>query len=148
MQCNPWLFIRIQWTVPLKQERRIYLRNSMAGMQVPQDIMRQGMQMDFYPDYHQGQTSKSCPSCIPKEPAKDSQQGRCACFPQETSIDCVRLAQAYVPFQKFCGIWPPLRSLLSGTIFPELYSPYRKTEYVNLEPEIKCGMCPAGGGCN
>ncbi len=124
------------------------MRNSIGGMQVPQEIMRQGMQTGYYPDYNQGQTLQNCPSCMAQDAPKESQKGHCACIPQETSIDCVRLAQAYVPFQKFCGIWPPLRSLLAGTIFPELYSPYRKMEYVNLEPEVKCGMCPAGGGCH
>lgn len=61
------------------------------------------------------------------------------CIPQETSINCVLLATAYVPFQKFCGVWSPCRSLTTGTAFPELYSPYRKREYVNLEPEVTCG---------
>ncbi len=60
------------------------------------------------------------------------------CVPQETSIHCVLLATAYVPFQKFCGVWSPCKSLLTGTAFPELYSPYRKREYANLEPEVSC----------
>lgn len=79
---------------------------------------------------------------------RDGKQGRCTCIPQETSIDCVMLATAYVPFQKFCGTWPPLRSLLAGTVFPELFSPYCKREYVNLEPEVTCGKNPLGGGCH
>lgn len=60
------------------------------------------------------------------------------CVPQETSIHCVLLATAYVAFQKFCGVWSPCESLLTGTAFPELYSPYRKREYANLEPEVTC----------
>ena len=60
------------------------------------------------------------------------------CIPQETSIRCVRLATAYVPFQEYCGVWSPCRSLTTGTAFPELYSPYSKREYVNLEPEATC----------
>ena len=79
-------------------------------------------------------------------PMHDKQQGHCACIPQETSIECVNLAQAYVPFQKFCGTWPPLKSLLAGTVFAELFSPYKKREYVNLEPEVTCGACPVKGG--
>lgn len=70
---------------------------------------------------------------------------RCrGCIPQETSIHCVRLATAYVPFQRYCGVWSLCRSLTTGTAFPELYSPYCKGEYVNLEPEV---TCPARRGC-
>lgn len=66
------------------------------------------------------------------------------CVPQETSIRCVQLATAYVPFQKYCGVWSMCKSLLTGTAFPELFSPYCKREYANLEPEV---TCPAGGPC-
>ena len=122
----------------------------MVGMQIPQEQMRQGVQMGYYPNYQKVQTPQeiqNSPPCMQKDAPQDLHKGHCACIPQETSIDCVRLAQAYVPFQKFCGMWPPLRSLLAGTIFPELYSPYRKMEYVNLEPEVTCSMCQTGGGC-
>ncbi len=60
------------------------------------------------------------------------------CIPQETSIHCVRLATAYVPFQRYCGVWSPCRALRTGTAFPELFSPYSKREYANLEPEVTC----------
>ena len=98
------------------------MRNTMGGLQsngfyTPQDTDMQGMQ-----------------------------NGHCPCIPQETTITNVHLAAAYVPFQKFCGNWPPLQSLIAGTIFAELFSPYCKREYVNLEPEVTCPMCPAGGG--
>jgi hypothetical protein len=64
---------------------------------------------------------------------------QCArCIPQETNIQNVRLATAYVPFQKFCGLWSPCMSLTTGTAFPELFSPYCKREFVNLEPEVSC----------
>jgi hypothetical protein len=46
------------------------------------------------------------------------------CMPQETVIRNVRLAAAYVPYQKLCAILSPLESLSKGTVFPELYSPY------------------------
>ena len=46
------------------------------------------------------------------------------CVPQETSIRDVRLAAGYVPYQKFCTMFSPLESLMKGTVFPELYSPY------------------------
>jgi len=46
------------------------------------------------------------------------------CIPQETEIKNVRLAAAYVPYQKLCAIFAPLEALKRGTVFPELYSPY------------------------
>jgi len=48
------------------------------------------------------------------------------CIPVETTIKNVRLATAYVPFQKFCATLSPIKSLLEGTAFPELVSPYMK----------------------
>ena len=35
-----------------------------------------------------------------------------------------KLAHAYVPFQCLTCIYPPMKGLESGTIFPELDSPY------------------------
>lgn len=67
------------------------------------------------------------------------------CVCKETEIRDVRLATAYVPFQKFCNLLPPFESLAKGTAFPELFSPYSKREYGNLEPEI-CGMAPLVNG--
>ena len=46
------------------------------------------------------------------------------CIPQETIIKNIRLAAAYVPYQKLCTLFSPLEALKRGTIFPELYSPY------------------------
>lgn len=48
------------------------------------------------------------------------------CIPQETVIYDVKLAHAYVPFQKFCSSFSPEVGLRMGTIFPELFSPYEK----------------------
>lgn len=48
------------------------------------------------------------------------------CTPEETTITNVRLATAYVPFQKFCATLSPIKSLVEGTAFPELVSPYMK----------------------
>jgi hypothetical protein len=114
------------------------------------DTTKQELQMSCHPGNPQ-----ECVQCMQYDQAgmskdaavKDKQHSRRPCTPQETSISCVMLATAYVPFQKFCGTWPPLKSLIAGTAFPELFSPYCKREYVNLEPEVKCGMHPAGGGC-
>ncbi len=46
------------------------------------------------------------------------------CIPQETAIYNLKLARAYVPYQKFCTTYMPVESLLKGTVFPELYEPY------------------------
>ena len=46
------------------------------------------------------------------------------CIPQETVIRNVRLAAAYVPFQKLCTLFAPIEALKKGTAFPELFSPY------------------------
>ena len=46
------------------------------------------------------------------------------CIPQETVIRDVRLAAAYVPYQKLCTLFSPMEALKKGTAFPELYSPY------------------------
>jgi hypothetical protein len=47
------------------------------------------------------------------------------CVPQETVIKDVLLARAYVPFQRLCSTYPAVRALCRGTLFPELFSPYR-----------------------
>lgn len=41
----------------------------------------------------------------------------------------LRLARAYVPFQVYNQRWEPLEGLMKGTIFPELYFPYKRREY-------------------
>lgn len=51
------------------------------------------------------------------------------CIPQETVIENVRLAAAYVPFQKYCTRFSPMEGLMKGTVFPELVSPYEGKEY-------------------
>lgn len=51
------------------------------------------------------------------------------CVPQETVINNVVLAHAYVPFQKLCDTFTPLGSLKAGTAFPPftgLYSQWEK----------------------
>ena len=53
------------------------------------------------------------------------------CVPQETAIYNVRLARAYVPFQKMCTVFNPLEALSKGTMFPELYSPYEGNKKKN-----------------
>lgn len=39
-----------------------------------------------------------------------------------------RLARAYVPFQRYTRRFDPEEGLAKGTIFPELYIPYRAPE--------------------
>lgn len=43
------------------------------------------------------------------------------CIPQETVLENVKLAQAYVPFQFLCSTFSPESSLMKGTIFPPLW---------------------------
>lgn len=37
-----------------------------------------------------------------------------------------KLADAYVPYQMLQKVYEPMRGLMKGTIFPELYRPYVK----------------------
>ncbi len=46
------------------------------------------------------------------------------CIPQETYLNNVELARAYVPFQILCNTFTPLGALMRGTAFPPLYDPY------------------------
>ncbi|MGI5849347.1 MAG: spore coat associated protein CotJA [Christensenellales bacterium] len=46
------------------------------------------------------------------------------CIPQETTIKNVQLAHAYVPFQKLCTTYTPMRALEEGTAFPEFGNSY------------------------
>jgi hypothetical protein len=46
------------------------------------------------------------------------------CIPQELTIENVRLAASYVPYQFLCQLYSPMDSLRLGTAFPELFSPY------------------------
>ncbi|MDK2820196.1 MAG: hypothetical protein PWP31_161 [Clostridia bacterium] len=39
------------------------------------------------------------------------------------------LARAYVPWQRFTKKWDPMEGLTRGTIFPELYKPYKRDKY-------------------
>lgn len=48
------------------------------------------------------------------------------CIPFEQVIKVRKLAEAYVPFQKFCSLFEPQESLIKGTVFPALSEPYEK----------------------
>ncbi len=50
------------------------------------------------------------------------------CIPQETVLENVKLAQAYVPFQILCTTFSPAAALTKGTIFPPLWDNYSKTK--------------------
>lgn len=41
----------------------------------------------------------------------------------------LRLAEAYVLYQVYMSRWDPMKSLMMGTIFPELYRPYYGSEW-------------------
>lgn len=44
----------------------------------------------------------------------------------------MQLARAYVPFQRLNQVFDPKEALMKGTLFPELYMPYkRKGEDLN-----------------
>jgi hypothetical protein len=66
-----------------------------------------------------------CTPCVPAAP----------CIPQETVITDVKLARAYVPYQKLCTTFPPVEGLDKGTIFPELYSPYKGADKCERPPK-------------
>ncbi|MFZ3170415.1 MAG: spore coat associated protein CotJA [Carboxydocellales bacterium] len=40
-------------------------------------------------------------------------------------VTTLRLAEATVPYQVYMQIWDPRTALRSGTVFPELYRPYK-----------------------
>jgi len=62
------------------------------------------------------------------------------CTPQETVIKDVKLAAAYVPFQKLCSLFHPLDALIYGTVFPELVSPYEgKSKHYKMSRQEQKG---------
>lgn len=42
----------------------------------------------------------------------------------------LRLAEAYIPYQRYGRIFNPREALEKGTLFPELYRPYHKRKGV------------------
>lgn len=44
------------------------------------------------------------------------------CVPQETVLTNVKLAHAYVPFEKMCDVYMPIDALKRGTAFPPLHN--------------------------
>jgi hypothetical protein len=44
--------------------------------------------------------------------------------PFDMEIENARLARAYVPYQRWCGMYEPMEALKKGTVFPTLYEPY------------------------
>jgi hypothetical protein len=59
------------------------------------------------------------------------------CIPQETVIRDVKLARAYVPFQRLCNTYPAVEALCKGTLFPELFSPYVAPSKKQRPPEYE-----------
>lgn len=53
-------------------------------------------------------------------------------------------AQSYVPWQEINNTFDPARGLSCGTIFPELYSPYRPCQSMEL---IRFLESASKGGC-
>ncbi len=44
---------------------------------------------------------------------------------QELGFKTIQLARAYVPFQRFTKNYSPQEALKKGTLYPELWMPYR-----------------------
>lgn len=44
----------------------------------------------------------------------------------------IKLARAYVPLQYMSRVYDPKEALKHGTLFPELYQPYKMDNGVNL----------------
>lgn len=59
------------------------------------------------------------------------------CIPQEMIIRDVKLARAYVPFQRLCSTFPTIEALCKGTLFPELFSPYVAPNKKQRPPEYE-----------
>lgn len=55
-------------------------------------------------------------------------QNSLICIPQEMVIENVRLAAAYIPFQYLCDLFNPHETLVNGTAFPELFSPFNQKD--------------------
>ncbi len=68
-----------------------------------------------------------CNECIDKE-----------CIPYEEYIKVVKLARAYVPFQKLCSIYDDEEAMIKGTIFPELARPYCKEDRNIMREDNNC----------
>ncbi|MDI3528676.1 MAG: hypothetical protein PWQ23_495 [Thermoanaerobacter sp.] len=45
-------------------------------------------------------------------------------YVQDYAFPPLKLAQAYVPLQKYVSIYPPEEAIKKGTVFPELDMPY------------------------
>lgn len=60
------------------------------------------------------------------------------CVPYEEYIKIVKLARAYVPFQKLCSIYDQNEAMVKGTIFPELASSYCKKHKNIMKEDNPC----------
>lgn len=65
----------------------------------------------------------------------DMNQAADDCVSQETVITDVKLAQAYVPFQKLCSVFSPNAALMKGTAFPPLYDRWDRKGFRVYEDE-------------
>lgn len=50
------------------------------------------------------------------------------------NMEWMELARAYIKIQQYRNRFKPLTGLFKGTIFPELYRPYRPNRYEDNEP--------------
>jgi len=57
-------------------------------------------------------------------PALDNQTGYQSDSEYQFELEKLRLARAYIPWQKYGPTYSPREALERGTLFPDLYSPY------------------------
>ena len=60
------------------------------------------------------------------------------CIPYEEYIQVNSLSIAYVPFQKLCNVYDQFQSMVKGTIFPELASPYCAEDKKPIREDDNC----------
>lgn len=114
---------------------------------MPYDMMPQhmGQHMPHHCMPHQCMPQQMMPEQImPEQMMPEHIHNHCMpkscipCIPQEEVIENVRLAAAYVPWQKMCTLFSPLEALRKGTAFPELYSPYCPGDKMFCKLETIC----------
>jgi len=76
-----------------------------------------------YPPFLFGGPMMHPPSTMPYPPGSKLEHPETWPAPTEKN-----LAKAYVPIQEYDKAYHPLQALFRGTLFPELYRPYKEKE--------------------
>ena len=84
------------------------------------------MEMRRHERLPMGQMSMRTPERMPAGQTNTwhSENMNTECVDRETELRDMKLAHAYVPFQKLCPTFMPLTALKKGTIFPGLVNVY------------------------